>query len=184
MSETLLMDQGHERSKPRRDWIVVAIGVFKLFKAALLLAVAFGAIQLLHHDAAETIARWAHTMRVDPGNHIFNMAASKVLNLDERQLHELSAGSFFYAALLLTEGCGLLAQRRWAEYFTIFITGSLIPMELYEIWRRVTILRVAILVINIAAVWYLVYRLRHDKEGSRTTGSGLQENGEHASRSP
>jgi uncharacterized membrane protein (DUF2068 family) len=44
----------------------------------------------------------------------------------------------------------------------------LIPVEIYELTRRFTALRVAALVVNIAAVIYLVYRLRHPRAQSET----------------
>jgi uncharacterized membrane protein (DUF2068 family) len=80
--------------------------------------------------------------------------------MNDRKLEELSFGSFFYAALLLTEGVGLWLKRRWAEYFTIITTCSLIPLELYEIGKRVTITRLVLLLLNVAIVWYLFVQLR------------------------
>ncbi len=47
----------------------------------------------------------------------------KLLSLDDRKLKAIGAGTFFYAALLLTEGIGLLLRRRWAEYFTVIVTA-------------------------------------------------------------
>jgi uncharacterized membrane protein (DUF2068 family) len=80
--------------------------------------------------------------------------------MNDRKLEELSIGSFFYAALLLTEGVGLWLKRRWAEYFTIITTCSLIPLELYELGKRVAITRIALLLLNVAIVWYLFVQLR------------------------
>jgi uncharacterized membrane protein (DUF2068 family) len=62
--------------------------------------------------------------------------------------------------LLLTEGVGLWLKKRWAEYFTIIVTCSLIPLELYEIEKRVTFTRIAVLLVNMAIVWYLFAQLR------------------------
>jgi uncharacterized membrane protein (DUF2068 family) len=72
-----------------------------------------------------------------------------------------------YAALLLTEGCGLLLRRRWAEYLTVVATGALVPLEVYEIARHRTWTRLAVLVVNIAIVWYLIARLRGRAEETR-----------------
>ncbi len=72
----------------------------------------------------------------------------------------MSAGTFFYAALLSTEGIGLLLRKHWAEYFTVITTAALIPLEVYELIRHFTAVKVVVLVINIAIVWYLVLRLR------------------------
>jgi uncharacterized membrane protein (DUF2068 family) len=97
------------------------------------------------------------------GNRYVDAVLGKLLSLDDRKLKAISAGTFFYAALLSTEGIGLLLRKRWAEYFTVIVTGSFIPLELYELVRRVTVTRVVLLGINVAVVWYLVVVLRRHK---------------------
>ena len=136
------------------------IAVFKLAKALLLVAVGVGAIKLLHKDVSEVAANWIAAIRVDPDNRLIHGLINKLGLMNDRKLEELSFGSFFYAALLLTEGIGLWLKKRWAEYFTIIITCSLIPLELYEIAKRVTITRIAVLLLNVAIVWYLFVLLR------------------------
>jgi uncharacterized membrane protein (DUF2068 family) len=55
---------------------------------------------------------------------------------------------------------GLALQKRWAEYFTIITTSSLLPIEIYELARRVSISRGLALLINLAVVGYLIFELR------------------------
>jgi uncharacterized membrane protein (DUF2068 family) len=136
------------------------IAVFKLVKGLILVAVGLGAIKLLHKDVSELAANWVAAIRVDPDNRLIHGLIAKLGLMNDRKLEELSIGSFFYAALLLTEGIGLWLKRRWAEYFTIITTCSLIPLELYEIVNRVTITRVVLLLLNAAIVWYLFVQLR------------------------
>ena len=85
---------------------------------------------------------------------------TRVLSVTPAQLKAASAGTFVYAGLLLTEGIGLLFRKRWAEYFTIITTAGLIPIEVYELSRRVSTPKVAVLIINVAIVAYLVRRVR------------------------
>jgi uncharacterized membrane protein (DUF2068 family) len=101
------------------------------------------------------------------GNRYVDRALGKLMALDDRKLKAISAGTLFYAALLLTEGVGLLLRRRWAEYFTVIVTSSFIPLELYELVKHVTATRVAVIGVNVAVVWYLVVVLRR---GSRERG--------------
>ncbi|WP_239334633.1 DUF2127 domain-containing protein [Frankia sp. CiP3] len=63
---------------------------------------------------------------------------------------------FGYAAIQIVEGVGLWLLRRWGEYFAAVATSVFLPLEVYELTERVTVLRVAALVINVAAVVYLV----------------------------
>jgi len=136
------------------------IALFKLFKGALLVATGVGALKLLHRDVADTVLRWVQILRVDPDNRAVHAMLAKVLFVTPKQLELLSAGTFFYAALLLTEGTGLLLRKEWAEYFTIITTGGLIPIEVYELARRVSAAKIAVLLVNIAIVIYLVARVR------------------------
>jgi uncharacterized membrane protein (DUF2068 family) len=138
------------------------IAAFKLFKGLVLLAVGIGAVNLLHKDIAFEFVRWADLFRVDPNNHYIHRLLERFLTLDARKLRELSVGTFFYSALLLTEGTGLLLGKRWAEYFTIIATCSFIPLEVYEIVKRVSPAKLVVLLLNIVVVAYLVFVLRRN----------------------
>ena len=65
-------------------------------------------------------------------------------------------------ALLLTEGIGLWLLQRWAEWFTVVITASLVPFEVYEMYHHPTIAKLLVPMINIAVVGYLLYRIRNE----------------------
>ena len=140
---------------------ILLIGLFKLFKGALLFAVGIGALKLLHKNIADVVAHWTDVLRVDPDSRFIHPLLAKVLPLTPKQLKELSAGTFFYAGLLSIEGIGLLMRKHWAEYFTVITTAALIPLEIYELVRHFTAAKVAVLVINVAIVVYLIMRLRN-----------------------
>jgi len=57
-------------------------------------------------------------------------------------------------------------MKRWAEWFTIIITSSLVPVEIYELYRHPTATKILVLIINVAVVIYLLYRIRSDKHPS------------------
>jgi uncharacterized membrane protein (DUF2068 family) len=140
------------------------IAAFKLFKGLVLFAVGIGAIKLLHKDVASEVESWADLFRVDPDNLYFQHLLEKFSVLDDHKLRQLSVGTFFYSALLLTEGIGLLLAKRWAEYFTIIVTSSFIPLEIYEITKRVSWAKLVVLILNILVVFYLVIELRRKRE--------------------
>jgi uncharacterized membrane protein (DUF2068 family) len=71
-------------------------------------------------------------------------------------LHELGAILLVYGAVEGIEAVGLWYQRRWAEYLTFLVTASLLPLEIYEILNRTTVLKVFAFVINVAVVIYLL----------------------------
>jgi uncharacterized membrane protein (DUF2068 family) len=150
---------------PNRPVTLFLIALFKLTKGILLLIVGIGALKMLHRDVADTVAHWVDILRVDPDNRYIHRLLTHMLAVTPAQLKAMSVGTFIYAALLLTEGIGLLLRKRWAEYFTIITTAGLIPLEIYEIARHVTAAKIAILIINVAIVVYLVARVRQPRRG-------------------
>jgi uncharacterized membrane protein (DUF2068 family) len=150
-------------AKRTGSFTLLLIALFKLLKGFLLLAVAIGALRLLHKDIAETIEHWVRILRVDSENRYIHRLLEKLFAVTPKQLKELSAGTFIYSGLLLTEGVGLLMRKRWAEYFTVITTAGLIPLEVYELAKHFTAGKVAVLVVNVLIVWYLVARLQKER---------------------
>jgi len=149
--------------KEDRAATLVLIALFKLLKGVLLLIVAIGALRMLHRDVAAAVMHWLDLLRVDPDNRFIHGIIVRSLGIHAKQLKEISAGTFFYSGILLTEGIGLLMRKHWAEYFTVISTAVFIPLEIYEIFHRFTWVRVGILLVNIWIVWYLVQRIRRHR---------------------
>lgn len=151
--------------------MILLIALFKLVKGILLVAVGVGALKLLHRDVADIVIQWINILRVDPDNRLVHGILTRALGVSPNQLKALSIGTFIYAALLLTEGTGLLLRKGWAEYFTIITTGGLIPLELYEIGKHFSAVKVIVLVVNVAIVVYLVIRVRRRRNGREAATS-------------
>jgi uncharacterized membrane protein (DUF2068 family) len=143
---------------------LMVIAVYKFLKVIGLLLLGFGALRFVNGDRASQIAHLVDTLRIDPHNHYVNHLLEKLANVDAKKLHQFSVGTFFYAALFLCEGIGLAMRQRWAEYLTIVSTASLIPIEILEIYRGFSILKILLLLGNILIVWYLVHELRKGKK--------------------
>jgi uncharacterized membrane protein (DUF2068 family) len=139
------------------------IAAFKLLKGFALLAVGIGAMKLLHKDVAALVEHWIGVFQVDPHSHFIHELLKKLSILDDRRLKELSVGTFIYAAIFFTEGIGLALRKRWAEYFTIIVTASLLPLEVYVLAKHPSVGEVFALVINLAVVAYLVRELRRTR---------------------
>jgi len=145
--------------------LIRLIALFKLLKAVLLIAVGLGVLHLLHKDIASDLAHWVRILGLDPGEPYVDRMLQKVIALTPDKIRGLGVGSFIYAGLFLTEGTGLWMLKRWAEWFSIIITTSLIPIEIYEIYRHPTLLKVLVLIINVAVVGFLLHRVRADQRG-------------------
>ena len=142
--------------------VIRLIALFKLVKAVLLIVVGMSALHLLHQDVASVAEHWVKLLGLDPGNRYIDRALQKMGNLTPSKIKTFGVGSFIYAALFLTEGIGLWLVKRWAEWFSVIITSSLVPVEVYETYRHPSAIKCLVLVLNIAVVAYLVYRIRSE----------------------
>jgi len=147
-------------SKEGFSFVLLLIGLFKLAKALLLILVGIGALRFLHKDLAGSVLHWVQILRVDPDNRYIHRLLLRIFRVTPKQLKELSVGTFIYAGLFLTEGMGLLLRKHWAEYFVIITTGAFIPLELYELVRHFSTVKLIVMAINAFIVWYLVMRVR------------------------
>lgn len=137
----------------------MAIAILKLVKGSLLLLVGVGALSLIHPDAAEIFKHWANALQVNVHSRVLQHWLVSIGVVKHRDAALIASVSFFYSGLLLTEGTGLLMEKVWAEYMTIVITATFIPVEVYEVWHRTTPSRIWLLVINLVVVGYLVMRV-------------------------
>ncbi len=72
-----------------------------------------------------------------------------------------------YGLLELVEGTGLWLDKLWAEYLTVVATSLLVPLEIYELVRKPTLLKAAGISVNVAIVAYLAWRLRERVRASK-----------------
>jgi uncharacterized membrane protein (DUF2068 family) len=154
-----------EKSGHKKHRGLMAIAALKFVNGIGLLAIGLGALHYLHGDIEKDFAHWMELLRADPHNRYLIWLLQKLSNVDEHRLRQLSVGTFFYSALFLLEGTGLAMAKRWAEYLTIITTASLMPLELYELYVRLTWPRGVVLVVNIVVVVYLVVELKRTKKG-------------------
>ena len=85
---------------------------------------------------------------------------SRVFDLSPTAITWITVGVVAYASLQLVESYGLWNVKRWGEYLTVVATSVFLPWEIYEVTEKITVLRVGALIINIAAVIWLLWSKR------------------------
>lgn len=140
----------------RDDRVVLLIAIFKFVKAAALVAAGIGAFRLVNPAVAARVEGWLAHVQLAPGRRIIAFLSGA----SDGKIEALGGLAFAYAALFLVEGTGLFLRKRWGEWFTIIVTGSLLPFEIYEIFKNVSAAKVATAIVNLAVVIYLVIRVR------------------------
>ena len=153
-----------------RFGVLRTIALYKLIKVILLILVAYGELRL--HDASlmAKLVSWA-AARPTGLEHEWVMRSVRWLSgLSDARIHALRVVTLSYAAVFAVEGVGLWMRRRWAEWLTVIITASLIPLEVYEVLHRPSVGTATVIAANVAIVGYLVWHVRHSARARRTRG--------------
>ena len=135
------------------------MAVFEALKGAIVFVAGFGLTRLVHRDVAHAAHALIDRLHLDAARkfpHIFLQLAA---NLSDAQLWGLAVLALAYALLRFAEAYGLWFQRRWGEWIAAVSGGIYVPVELYELARGVTWIKLAALLLNAAVVAYMCYML-------------------------
>ena len=134
-----------------------AIAIFEMVKGFLGFAVGITLISLLHKDLETVAGNILEYLHIDPTGHFAEMFVERASKINESNIVIFVVLAFVYTLVRLVEAYGLWRLRAWAEWFAI-ISGMLyLPIEIYEIFQKPTIVRFVIFFFNLALVLYLIY---------------------------
>jgi uncharacterized membrane protein (DUF2068 family) len=143
---------------PRRQrHALQAVAAFEFLKGVFVSLMGLCALLLVHKDAwlyAESLLALFH---ISTDRRIAQMFLDFADNITDAKLWTAARLAFAYSALRFTEAYGLWRCRTWAEWVAAVSGTLLLPLEVRELFRRVTLLRCGLLVGNIAIVIYMVY---------------------------
>jgi len=149
------------RVAPWEDFVLRLIAVYKLLHAVFFTAVGFGLFKLKHghHNVVEVLNTYiVIPYHLDPESRWVDWMLEKAGMLSPH-LAFFGWAAFLYAALYTAEGIGLFLRKHWAEYLVVIVTGSLLPIEVYELYVKLAWWKFGLLVGNLLIVAYLVHRL-------------------------
>ena len=143
-----------ERQKHNR-WLVL-IAAYKFLLGLMFVAVGVGALRLLHKDIDDVISQIGDMLRFNPESRFVNFLYDRASLINDPLLRRIGALAFSYAGLSFAEGIGLYLEKAWGEFLTLAITASFLPWEIFEIFHRLTWVRVGLLVVNVLVFIYLM----------------------------
>ena len=141
------------------------IGGFKFASGLLLVGLGVGLFRGAGGDPGDEAEYLIAALKLDPDSRYIHALIARVADVTPGQLRALGVGTFLYALLYLVEGTGLWLRKHWAEYLTVVATGLFIPLEIYEVARRVTPIRIGLLMVNVAILVYLIRQIRRKDPG-------------------
>ena len=131
------------------------VAVVEAAKGALVLAAGLELFTLVHRDVQAIAERIVEHFHFNPASRYPRILLDAAGALTDERLVALAMGAIAYSTVRFIEAYGLWMQRRWAEWLAVVAGGLYIPIEIYEIARRVTWIRSGLLAVNAAIVVYL-----------------------------
>jgi uncharacterized membrane protein (DUF2068 family) len=145
---------------PANDRLLPWIAAERSVRAVLLVAIGLVLITHPHTDWGRTITDATNRLGFDPRSNGIQRVIAKVRAISPDKYTVFGIIAIAYGVLEGVEGYGLWRRRPWAEYLTVVATSLLFIPEIDEIAKSPTFLKAAALLVNLAVVAYLVYRLR------------------------
>ncbi len=156
-------------SSGRSDLVLRLIAIERLARGVLLLVVGAVLAAHTHTNWSARLRDWANDLGLDPSHHV---VVSRLINraaaLTPHQLLAIGLAGAGYGGLELIEGVGLWRRRRWAEYLTVIATAAFVPLDVWELVHRPSLLKAGGLVVNLLVVAYLIVMIRRRARGDGT----------------
>jgi uncharacterized membrane protein (DUF2068 family) len=128
-------------------------------KGAIVLAAGFGLAALVHRDVQAAAEALVERLHLDPARRFPRIFLELAGNLSSGQLWALAALAAAYSGIRFAEAYGLWRDRRWAQWLAALSGGIYVPVEIYELARGFSSIKLAALVLNAAVVAYMCYLL-------------------------
>jgi uncharacterized membrane protein (DUF2068 family) len=150
---TLMRLLAAERAFRAVVFLLLAAGVFKVSGSRERLQ------QALDKDIP-LLKPLANQIGWDPENSKLVHQIAHAFALSSSTLQWIAIGLAGYALIELIEAVGLWLMQRWGEYFAVIATSVFLPLEIYELTEKVTVVRLGAFLINVVAVIWLLWSKR------------------------
>ena len=156
------------RGRPLRDRAIlrlIAINRALHFVGLAALGIAILLFSANRADLRDVVLRVTADITGESANgngseHGLTHRIDQLFSLRSSRLHLFAAIALVYAFVEGLEAVGLWYGRRWAEYLTLIVTASLLPVEIYELSDHVSPFKIIAFMLNVAVVAYLLYAKR------------------------
>ena len=159
------------KSHVRQRRLLRAIASFEFFKGIFVLLMGFCALALVHKDVwviAESLLAKFH---IDTDRRSAQMFLDFADDVTDARLWAAAQIAFTYAALRFTEAYGLWNGRTWAEWVALVSGALLVPLEIRELLRGLTLWRGGLFIGNIAIVLYMLHLIESKRREKKTSTS-------------
>ncbi|MBW4454070.1 MAG: DUF2127 domain-containing protein [Nostoc indistinguendum CM1-VF10] len=138
----------------KRPLGLVAIVLYKSFVALLLMVTSLTLLLALKNY--HTLEIFSKNYVLEGKSIIIDWLLKEVINLNPQTLAFSGIGAGVYAIVTSIEAVGLWYEKRWAHILVLGLVGISIPPEIYELIRGISVIKILILLLNLAVLGYLL----------------------------
>ncbi len=149
-----------EEASARHDRLLPWIAAERAFRAIVLLGVGIALVSNPHANWASDISHFAQHLGLDPKENWVQRIIEDVKKIHADQDLIFGLAAIGYGILEGVEAYGLFKRRPWGEWLTVVATSLLFIPEIWELTKSATLLKVGAVIVNVAVVLYLLWRLR------------------------
>jgi uncharacterized membrane protein (DUF2068 family) len=159
----------------RHRRLLRAVASVEFVKGVFVLLMGFCALALVHQDVwliAESLLAAFH---IDTDRRSAQMFLDFADSVTDARLWAAARLAFTYGALRFAEAYGLWNERTWAEWIALVSGALLMPLEVRELLRGLTLLRAGVFLVNLAVVGYMGYLIlasHRERQASTERHSG------------
>lgn len=145
-----------------RSPALIAIVIYKCFTVGLLTCIAISLF--VTSKKYDDLYTFAEEYMMTGKREIIKAGLKQVVSVSTSKMQLGALIALIYALVNGIEAIGLWHQKAWATILVVGIVGITIPIEVYEIIHKASIVKFVVFAINIAM---FVYLLRHTLEERR-----------------
>jgi len=155
----------HSTRKPHARGLHV-VAFFEGAKGVLVLLAGFELLSFIHKDIHEAAVRLVEHLDLNPASHYPRIFLDLINRINDANLWSMAIAAAMYSLMRMVEAVGLWLRKSWAEWFAVLTGGMYIPVEIFEVARKVTWPRITVLAVNLGVVSYLLFvMVRNDEKG-------------------
>jgi uncharacterized membrane protein (DUF2068 family) len=156
----------------RQRQVLKAVALFECFKGIFVALMGLCALALVHKDVWLYAESLLALFRISTDRRSAQLFLDFADNVTDARLWAAARIAFAYSGLRFTEAYGLWKGRTWAEWVALVSGALLLPLEIRELSRGVTLLRSALFIGNMAVVLFMLYVILTNRRERRMARAG------------
>lgn len=137
-----------------------SIIALKLLLGIILLLAGVAMYGMRDTNLQEELRRALLEVNMSPDSGTFGEVTKQLERITPTVLQLFAGGTVLYGLLSVVQGAGLIYRAAWAGWLVIIESLVFVPVEVWELVNRFSLLVLVVLLLNAAICWYLLAR-RH-----------------------